>query len=83
MLLAFAGAGLLLALVAVLIDRLNFPQPRFRPRKIAIEGRGPHRDRTGAHIVDHPAGDGPDAEHRAGRPVPDAPEAPQGEPPPR
>ena len=51
-LLPLAGAGLLLTLLAVLIDRLNFPQPRFRPRRVAFERRGPHRDRTGAHVLD-------------------------------
>jgi hypothetical protein len=53
-LLALAGAGLVLALVAVLIDRLNFPQSRFRARKVFYQGKGPHRDRTGAHVVDDP-----------------------------
>jgi hypothetical protein len=51
-LLSLGAAGLLLALVSVLIDRLNFPQPRFRARKVVYDRRGPHRDRTGAHIVD-------------------------------
>jgi hypothetical protein len=51
-LLVLAGIGLLVALVSVLIDRLNFPQPRFRARKVVYDRRGPHRDRTGAHIVD-------------------------------
>jgi hypothetical protein len=51
-LLVLAGAGLVLALISVLIDRLNFPQPRFRARKVAFERRGPHRDRTGAHLFE-------------------------------
>lgn len=51
-LLALGGAGLLLALLAVLIDRLNFPQPRFRARKIRRSRKGPARDRTGAHVID-------------------------------
>lgn len=61
-LLAFSGAALLLGLVAVLIDRLNFPQSRFRSSRVSTEGRGPHRDRTGAHVIDE---DPPPAE--AGR----------------
>jgi hypothetical protein len=51
-LLALGAAGVLLAVVSVLIDRLNFPQPRFRARKVVYDRSGPHRDRTGAHIVD-------------------------------
>lgn len=46
------AAGLLLALIAVLVDRLNFPQPRFRPKQIKPSERGVTRDRTGAHILD-------------------------------
>lgn len=46
-----AGA-LILALIAVLVDRLNFPQSRFRPKQIMPSERHPTRDRTGAHIVD-------------------------------
>ncbi len=44
--------ALLLALIAVLVDRLNFPQPRFRGRQVRPSERTPSRDRTGAHIVD-------------------------------
>ena len=44
--------ALLLALIAVLVDRLNFPQPRFRGRQLRPSERTPSRDRTGAHIVD-------------------------------
>lgn len=52
-LLLLGGAGLLLAVVSVLIDRLNFPQPRFRARTVVYDRRrGPRRDRTGAHIVE-------------------------------
>ena len=46
------AAALILALIAVLVDRLNFPQTRFRPKRIKPAQRGPSRDRTGAHIVD-------------------------------
>ena len=45
-------AGLVLAVIAVLIDRLNFPQSRFRPKQIKPSAQHPTRDRTGAHILD-------------------------------
>ena len=45
-------AGLLLAGIAVLVDRLNFPQDGFRPRQIRPSDEFPTRDRTGAHIVE-------------------------------
>jgi hypothetical protein len=43
--------ALTLAIIALLIDRINFPQRPFRPKRIETEARGPKRDRTGAHIV--------------------------------
>lgn len=46
------AAALILALIAVLVDRLNFPQPRFRPKQIKPSAQYPTRDRTGAHILD-------------------------------
>lgn len=46
------AAALILALIAVLVDRLNFPQRRFRPKQIRPTDRGPTRDRTGAHILE-------------------------------
>ena len=46
-----AGA-LVLALIAVLVDRLNFPQARFRPRQTRPGEEHPTRDRTGSHIVE-------------------------------
>ncbi len=49
--LLLAGAGLILGLIAVVIDRLNFPQPRFRAKGVRV-GDEQARDRTGAHIVD-------------------------------
>ena len=51
-LLLFCGGGLVLCLAAILIDRFNFPQRRFRPKRIALNDNGPRRDRTGAHIID-------------------------------
>ncbi|MDH3295535.1 MAG: hypothetical protein OER95_14545 [Acidimicrobiia bacterium] len=46
------GAAVL-AVIAVLLDRLNFPQKPFRAKQIETRRqRGPTRDRTGAHIVD-------------------------------
>lgn len=45
-------AALVLAVAAVVVDRLNFPQRPFRPRRVpSIDGREPPRDRTGAHIT--------------------------------
>lgn len=46
------AAALILALIAVLVDRLNFPQPRFRAKQIRPSEQSPTRDRTGAHIID-------------------------------
>ncbi|MEM7326292.1 MAG: hypothetical protein AAF531_24620 [Actinomycetota bacterium] len=46
------AAALILALIAVLVDRLNFPQQRFRPKQIKPSEQSPMRDRTGAHILD-------------------------------
>lgn len=42
--------ALTLSIIALLIDRINFTQRPFRPRKITTAER-PQRDRTGAHIV--------------------------------
>lgn len=44
--------ALVLGLIAVVLDRINFPQRPFRPKQIRTGGGGPSRDRTGAHIVD-------------------------------
>lgn len=44
--------ALVLGLIAVVLDRINFPQRPFRPKRIQTEAGGPARDRTGAHIVD-------------------------------
>ncbi len=49
--LILAGAGLILGLIAVVIDRLNFPQPKFRAKGVRV-GEDQARDRTGAHIVE-------------------------------
>ena len=47
------GAAIVLGLIAVLIDRLNFPQRPFRPKAVAVDHkRRAARDRTGAHILD-------------------------------
>lgn len=52
--------ALVLALIAVLIDRLNFPQTRFRAKQIKPAERGTTKDRTGAHIIEvDPEGDAP------------------------
>ena len=52
--LALVLGALFLSLIAVLIDRINFPQRRFRPKQIRTGERGSTRDRTGAHIVEVP-----------------------------
>jgi hypothetical protein len=46
------AAALVLSAIGVLVDRLNFPQGRFRPKQIKPSERGITRDRTGAHILD-------------------------------
>jgi len=52
------GASIILGMIAVLIDRLNFPQKRFRPKAVAVDHQGrAARDRTGAHIIDVEAED--------------------------
>lgn len=51
---ALCAGGFVLGLIAVIIDRLNFPQRRFVPRGVPPQDHGPNRDRTGAHIVDDP-----------------------------
>lgn len=44
--------ALLLGALAVVIDRVNFPQKPFRPKRIETGEHGAARDRTGAHILD-------------------------------
>lgn len=53
-LLLMLGAAIILGLIAVVIDRLNFSQPKFKPRKIEvdIDKSQSSRDRTGSHITD-------------------------------
>ncbi len=48
--LLLCAAAMVLAVIAVLIDRLNFPQSNFRAKQIKPSKVGPSRDRTGAHI---------------------------------
>lgn len=43
--------SLVLAALAVVLDRVNFPQRPFRPKRIEVGPDGVSRDRTGAHIV--------------------------------
>ncbi len=50
--LLLAGSGLVLGLIAVVIDRLNFPQPKFRAKGVKVVDGRQARDRTGAHIID-------------------------------
>ncbi len=51
-LLLLAGGGFVLCVLAIVVDRFNFPQRRFRPKRIALNTQGAKRDRTGAHVVD-------------------------------
>ena len=61
--LLLCGGGLILAFIAVIIDRLNFPQRRFVARGTRVDGRaGPTRDRTGAHIVTVETSPSPESE---------------------
>ena len=47
-----AFAALVLGLLAVVLDRVNFPQKPFQPKQIRPGPGGARRDRTGAHILD-------------------------------
>ncbi len=51
-LLLMLGAAIILGLIAVVIDRLNFTQTKFEPRKIEVDLDHHTRDRTGSHIAD-------------------------------
>ncbi len=52
-LLLMLGAAIILGLIAVVIDRLNFTQTKFEPREIEVDLDQHHtRDRTGSHIAD-------------------------------
>lgn len=44
--------ALLLGVMAVVLDRVNFPQKPFKPKRIETGGHAETRDRTGAHILD-------------------------------
>lgn len=44
--------ALVLGALAVVLDRVNFPQKPFRPKRIRTGTRGASRDWTGAHILD-------------------------------
>lgn len=69
------GAAIVLGLIAVLIDRLNFPQKRFRPKAVAVDHLGrAARDRTGAHIIDLDPDDEPVDAADAAEPTTDAAE---------
>lgn len=45
-------AALALAVVAVLIDRFNFPQKPFKAKMVKPAEQGVTKDRTGAHILE-------------------------------
>ncbi|MCP4226077.1 MAG: hypothetical protein GY773_22300 [Actinomycetia bacterium] len=57
--------SLLLGTLAVVLDRMNFPQKPFRPKRIETPDRGARRDRNGANIVDAAAPE-PDTGEAAG-----------------
>lgn len=66
--------ALLLGVLAVVVDRVNFPQKPFRAKRIETGERGAARDRTGAHIVDEtPA---PAADEAPGQEAPDGGSSP-------
>lgn len=44
--------ALALSVLAVVLDRVNFPQRPFRPRGLDVEKGDVARDRTGAHIIE-------------------------------
>jgi hypothetical protein len=52
--------ALILSALAVVLDRVNFPQRPFRAKQIVTDGPSAARDRTGAHIVDDEDGDDED-----------------------
>lgn len=56
----FCAAGLVLAVAAIIIDRLNFPQRRFRPKVVEMETKYSNRDRTGAHVTTLPTQEQPE-----------------------
>ncbi len=52
--------GLMLGVIAVVIDRLNFPQRKFRAKAFEVDlDEHETRDRTGAHIIDLGRSDAP------------------------
>ncbi len=54
--------ALVLAGLAVVLDRVNFPQKPFRPQRIRTGPHGATRDRTGAHILDEIDAEGDEGE---------------------
>ncbi len=58
-LLLCAGA-LVLGLIAVVVDRLNFPQRKFVAKQVEVDLGDRTRDRTGAHILDYESPEGDD-----------------------
>ena len=49
---SLALGALILGTLAVVLDRVNFPQRPFQAKRIKVPQRGSSRDRTGAHILD-------------------------------
>ncbi len=52
--------ALMLGALAVVLDRVNFPQKPFKPKRIQTGERGAARDRTGAHVINEIDEDEPD-----------------------
>lgn len=60
--------AVILSVLAVVLDRVNFPQKPFRARQIVSDGSRAPRDRTGAHLIDEDGEDeaGDQAIHQLG-----------------
>jgi hypothetical protein len=65
--------ALILSALAVVLDRVNFPQKPFRARQIVTVGDKAPRDRTGAHIVDESGEELPPAGPPQGQQPPSPP----------
>lgn len=49
--------SLALGVLAVVLDRVNFPQRPFKPKRVGSTDPEIGRDRTGAHIIEEDNGD--------------------------
>lgn len=64
-------ASLVLGLLAVVLDRVNFPQKPFYAKRIRTGPGGARRDRTGAHIIDTDEPTDGDQSHEQPEPPPE------------